>query len=301
MNSAAIPEVSVIVATYNMGQHVGEAIASVLAQQGHDLEVIVVDDGSTDATPQALKAFADEPRVRVLTQQNHGQPKAKNAGLRAARGRYIAFCDADDYWLPCKLDLQLPLLEQNSAVGVVYSSILLLHADGRAEEPREHRKSRGDVLSRLFINNMVPFGTAVVRRECIEEAGGFDEDIPMGIDWDLWLRIATRWEFDFVAEPTYVYRIWDGQMSHNWRGRYDCALRIMDRFVVNHPGLLSKDVIAAAYADTYTNLSAACLTHRGFRASLPYIARALSHRPLFWPAWRVLLDVPTRLRLGRSR
>ena len=294
MTSAGDPEVSVIIATYNMGQHVGQAIASVLAQQGHELEVIVVDDGSTDGTRQALNAFTDEPRVRVLTQQNQGQPKAKNAGLRAARGRYIAFCDADDYWLPNKLDRQIPLLQQNSAVGVVYSTIMLLHPDGRAEPPRGHQMSRGRILPALFVHNVVPFGTALVRRECLDEAGGFDESIPMGIDWDLWLRIATRWEFDFLAEPTYAYRIWEGQMSHNWRGRYDCALTIMERFLINYPGLVPKEAIANAYADTYTNLAAAHLRQSGFRTSFPYVARALTHRPLFWPAWRFLLETSLR-------
>jgi glycosyltransferase involved in cell wall biosynthesis/peptidoglycan/xylan/chitin deacetylase (PgdA/CDA1 family) len=294
MTSAGDPEVSVIIATYNMGQHVGQAITSVLAQQGHELEVIVVDDGSTDTTPRALEEFADEPRVRVLTQQNQGQPKAKNAGLRAARGRYIAFCDADDYWLPNKLDRQIPLLEQNAAVGVVYSTIVRLEPDGCLRPQASRPLLRSNVLQEMFVRNIVPFGTALVRRECFDQVGGFDESIPMGIDWDLWLRIATRWEFDVVAEPTYVYRIWEGQMSHNWRGRYDCALRIMERFLVTHPGLVSKEVIATAYADTYTNLARAHFGHRGFGASLPYLKRALTHRPLFWPAWRFLLEASLR-------
>jgi glycosyltransferase involved in cell wall biosynthesis len=302
MTSAGDPEVSVIIATYNMGQHVGQAITSVLAQQGHELEVIVVDDGSTDTTPRALEEFADEPRVRVLTQQNQGQPKAKNAGLRAARGRYIAFCDADDYWLPNKLDRQVPLLEKSAKVGVVYSTIVRLDPDGSLHSRASRPMFKGRILDEMFVRNIVPFGTALVRRECFDQVGRFDESIPMGIDWDLWLRIAARWEFDVVAEPTYVYRIWEGQMSHNWRGRYDCALRIMERFLVTHPGLVSKEVIATAYADTYTNLAAAHLSDSGFRASLPYLRHALSHRLSFWPAWRLLLEGPRRgLRvLGRS-
>jgi glycosyltransferase involved in cell wall biosynthesis len=180
MTSAGNPEVSVIIATYNMGQHVGQAIASVLAQQGHELEVIVVDDGSTDTTPRALEEFADEPRVRVLTQQNQGQPKAKNAGLRAARGRYIAFCDADDYWLPNKLDRQIPLLEQNSAVGVVYSTIVRLEPDGSLRSRASRPMFKGSVLEEMFVRNIVPFGTALVRRECFDQVGGFDESIPYG-------------------------------------------------------------------------------------------------------------------------
>ena len=157
---APVPDVSVVIATYNMGAYIHQAVASVLAQQDSDLEVVVVDDGSEDNTQEALRAFADEPRVRVLSQENQGQPKAKNAGIRAARGRYIAFCDADDYWLPQKLSLQLPLLKTNPRVGVVYSAISTLEADGELRSRKDRPFYRGDVLETMFLRNIIPFGPA---------------------------------------------------------------------------------------------------------------------------------------------
>jgi glycosyltransferase involved in cell wall biosynthesis len=295
---AHIPAVSVVVAAYNMGDYVREAIDSVLAQQGVDLEVVVIDDGSTDDTATVLAEFNDDDRVRVIRQENQGQPRAKNAGLRACRGRLIAFCDADDYWLPDKLALQLPLFERDPRVGVVYSTILILPADGDPYAP-PHDMYRGDVLDKLFVHNLVPFGTAVVRRECLEEAGGFDERIPMGIDWDLWLRIATRWHFDFVPEPTYAYRIWPGQMSHNWQGRYDCALKIMQRFLETHPGRIPASVVDTAYADTYTSLAGAHFEHTGVAASVRHVGSALRYRPTYWPAWRLLASMPWYLLRAR--
>lgn len=286
------PPVSVVIATYNMGEYVAQAVSSVLEQTTSDLEVVVVDDGSTDATQEALRIFCEDPRVRVIQQENQGQPRAKNAGVRAARGRYIAFCDADDYWLPNKLAVQLPLFEQNPKVGVVYSPVLMFHPDGSLREQVGHRFCHGNVLDEMFLRNIVPFGTAVVRRECFEQLGGFDESIPMGIDWDLWLRLAVHWEFDFASEPTYVYRIWHGQMSKNWRGRYDCAFRIMAKFLEYYPDRLSERVIATGYADTYTNLAAEYLRHVGMAASITTLGKALAHRADYWPAWRLLLTMP---------
>jgi glycosyltransferase involved in cell wall biosynthesis len=288
---ASTPEVSVIIATYNMARHLGEAVTSVLAQRSHDFEVIVVDDGSKDDTGRVLAGFAQDRRVRVIRQDNQGQPKAKNAGIQASRGRLLAFCDADDYWLPDKLERQLPLFARSSQPGVVYSPVSILQDDGTLHTPRQDCL-RGDILGELFVRNVVPFGTAVVRRECIEAAGGFDESIPMGIDWDLWLRIAAHWHFDCVPEPTYVYRVWAGQMSHNWQGRYECALKIMASFLANHPGRIPQVVVDTAYADTYTSLASAHLEHVGAWQCLSYLSRALRHRATYAPAWRLLLGMP---------
>ena len=288
------PDVSVVIANYNMGQYVAAAVQSVLDQPDFCLEVIVVDDGSTDGSLAALEPFRTDPRVRIIAQPNRGQPRAKNAGLHASRGRYVAFCDADDYWLPNKLRVQIPILERKPEVGVVYSPFITIDGAGRISQPPPFRFYRGKVLETLFQTNIVPFGTAVVRRSCLEQWGGFDESIPMGIDWELWLRLAVRWEFDFADEATYVYRVWEGQMSKNWRGRYDYALRIMDQFLERHPGMLPANIVRTAYADTYTNLAAATLADHGLAAAIAPLRRAFSYRLGYWPTWRLLLSAPIR-------
>ena len=291
-----MPLVSVVIATYNMGKYVTEAVRSVLGQTMSDLEVIVVDDGSTDATREALSEFTGDSRVQLLFQTNQGQPKAKNAGYRAARGQFIAFCDADDYWLPQKLEWQLPVFEADAGVGVVCSPILKLLPNGSLVG-QERDFYRGDILDALFMENRIPFGTAVVRRECMDQAGGFDESVPMGIDWALWLKVATRWKFDYVSQPTYVYRIWDGQMSRNWRGRYECAFRIMDSFQQAHPGRVSPDVVKDAYSATYTNLARLHARHTSVMESLRCLSSALRYRPFSRSAWRLLFTLPViRLR-----
>lgn len=285
-----------------MGQFVGEAVRSVLQQEDVALEVVVVDDGSTDNTQGELEVFRPDPRVQVIAQGNRGQPRAKNAGVEAARGEFIAFCDADDYWLPGKLAVQLPLFAENPSLGVVCSSAYTLYPDGSMDDPSRSKRKfyRGRVLGQLFRGNIVPFGTAVVRRECFEQHGGFNESIPMGIDWELWLRYALHWEFDFVTEPTYVYRVWGGQMSKNLTRRYECALEIMDSFLAQYPRALSRGTVSAAYAETYTNFANLQYRTAGRSEAVATLRKALAHRFLFTPAWKALVRMAWR-ELRQSR
>lgn len=291
------PYVSIVIATYNMAKYVTQAVQSILDQEKieFELEVIVVDDGSTDNTQQVLTQFAADDRVRLIRQSNQGQARAKNAGIEASRGTFVGFCDADDYWLAHKLSIQIPLLENNLEVGVVCSPTFILLDDGNLQRQQGRKFYRGQVTDELFKSNIIPFGTAVVRRKCLEELGAFDESLKMGIDWELWLRISVYWKFDYIDEPTYVYRIWDGQMSKNWKGRYEHALRIMDDFLNKYNELLSPDVVKTAYADTYTNLAAQQIINQGINASLPTIIKAFSFRWTYWPTWQLILFYPTRL------
>src|SRR3569833_1056935 len=216
------PLVSVVIATYNAGAYLREAIESVLAQSVSDLEVIVVDDGSTDPTRELVSQIKDE-RLKYFWQANAGQTSAKNHGVQRATGRFIGFCDGDDYWYKDKLELQLPLMAQAPEVGVVYSPADAIDQDGVFLDKTITSPYRGNVTHHLFMSNFVSFGTALVRSECFNRVGGFDSSLRMGIDWDLWLRISVHYQFVFVFKATYAYRIWGGQMSKNWRGRYSSA------------------------------------------------------------------------------
>jgi glycosyltransferase involved in cell wall biosynthesis len=297
-DSTSQPAVSVVVATYNMAQYVALAVRAILAQTYTDLEVVVIDDGSTDKTAEVMEVFRGEPRVRYLPQPNRGQPRAKNAGIEAARGRYIAFCDADDMWVPEKLARQLPYFEASERVGVVYSLSETIDPEGTRTGEISGDAPGSNVLATLFVKNIVPFGTAVVRRDVLDAVGAFDNSLPMGIDWGLWLRIATRWEFAFVREPLYLYRVWPGQMSKNWRRRYEHCFRIMEKFLRNYPSSLAPEVVRRAYADSYLGRGlCASLIEGQHGAAVSDYVRAICADPGYWPAWRELLKVPLSRRL----
>jgi glycosyltransferase involved in cell wall biosynthesis len=279
-------------ATYNCGAYIGAAVASVLAQTYSNLELHIVDDGSTDQTVEAIAGYLDDPRVHYHRQANAGQTSAKNRGIRESRGEFIAFCDADDCWLPTKLAVELPRFATNERLGVVYSRSARMDERGarlasdRSDEPRYWS---GRVTSELFKVNFIPFGTAVVRRRCLQELGPFDERYRMGIDWELWLRISLAYEFEFVDEETYVYRVWPGQMSRNWRGRYEHAFRIMQEFLARHPGTIAPGTVREAWAHCYSQRARLRLFISGeYVNALRDIGRALWIKPTYPMAWRML-------------
>ncbi|MDX1754884.1 MAG: glycosyltransferase [Marinobacter sp.] len=245
------PMVSVVIASYNMAQYVADAVQSVLDQTWQNLEVIVIDDGSTDNTEAVMERFQGNERVRYFKTENRGQTKAKNLGLKKARGDFMAFCDGDDLWRSEKLSVQMVYFE-DPKVGVVYSDGSCMDGDGREfYKPQAYECHSGLITDQLVVKNFIPFGTAVFRRTCLERNGYFDEELPMGIDWDLWLRYSVDWKFHYVDEKTFIYRVWPGQMSNNYRKRYDNAFVILRKFLKNNPNVISDKVIARAWSDMY--------------------------------------------------
>ena len=283
--------VSVVIATYNCRRYVCDAIDSVLNQTYPRLDVHVVDDGSNDGTDAALARFAQDARVHCHRQANAGQTRAKNRGIAASRGEFVAFCDADDLWLPDKLEVQLPRFE-DSRVGVVYARSARIDAAGApvaVDTTDEPPRPSGRVTEALFERNFVPFGTAVVRRQCFEDLGAFDERYAMAIDWELWLRLSVAYEFAFVDRDTYRYRVWPGQMSHNWRGRYEHAFRIMREFQQRHGHALSRETKRRAWADSYTQRARQrAHVSADFAGAFADAVRALSIDPGGRAAWKTL-------------
>ncbi len=284
--------VSVVIATYNCRQYVANAITSVLNQTYVWFELHVVDDGSTDGTAQEVARFLDDVRVQYHYQPNAGHASAKNHGLRLCRGEFVAFCDADDMWLPDKLALQVSRFADNDRLGVIYTRTALMNEHGaplprnRSDEPKY---PSGRVTADLFKLNFVPFGTALIRRRCLVELGLFDPRHGTSIDWELWLRISLHYDFLFVDDETHRYRLWPGQMSQDWRRLYDHAFRIMTEFQARHPDAVAPAAVRDAWAHSYTQRA----RHRSFTSgeyagALRDVTRALRIRPTSRIAWKTL-------------
>jgi glycosyltransferase involved in cell wall biosynthesis len=273
-------KVSVVITCFNYGRFLHECLQSVLAQTYRDFEVVVVDDGSTDDTPQVVQPFLVDPRVRYHRQPNKGQAAAKNAGIRLSEGVLVAFLDADDRWAPAKLSLQVPLFA-NPAVGVVYSEVNFIDEQGRPlpfDGPVGYWVyRRGQVMKWLAFDNFVPFSSSVVRRTLLETHGAFDEHLRMGIDWDLWLRLSHVTAFDFVPERLLDYRTGHAdQMSRNWDGRVAGADVVFRRFLAQYPeALTASELKRVAFYN-------ACLRAEGYRRS--NLGRSTA---LLWKALRL--------------
>jgi glycosyltransferase involved in cell wall biosynthesis len=204
-----MPLVSVVIPAYNAARWIAETLESVLAQTFQDFEVIVVDDGSTDDTAAIVARFA---RARYIRKQSGGPASARNVGIRAAQGEYVAFVDSDDLWSPDKLRLQIDLLRQ-SGVAWVYCDAYAFDDETRRTLfifSKVRRQYSGDVLGRLFLADFIPMPTPVIRRNVLEQMGYFDErgEIQNSAeDWDLWLRIAARYPIGLVNRPLAWYRV----------------------------------------------------------------------------------------------
>ncbi len=231
--------VSVIIPAYNAAGVLSEALASVLAEATPDVEVVVVDDGSTDGTARLLDRYA--PRVRSIRLANGGPGRARNAGVATTRAPLVAFLDADDRWLPGSLHRRLAALDAEPAAALVYGTVRYVDADGEpmAFDPMAYKARRGMrrsgwVLRSLFWHNFIHTSTVVVRRAVLEAVGGFDERREVIEDYDLWLRIAAGWPIAFVPEPVALYR-WSphslgmGNLARTYLGQIPALEAALDR------------------------------------------------------------------------
>jgi len=201
-----VPKVSVIIPTYNRAHLVGRAIRSVLNQTYQDFEIIVVDDHSTDNTEEVVKSFND-PRIRYIRhEKNRGGSAARNTGIRAARGEYIAFLDDDDYWLPTKVEKQISLFEQAPAdVGMVYSGFALVNPSCSRIYGLHKPRCRGRLSAKEIFSWITTTSTMMVRKDFLIQIGGFDERLSVFEDPDLRIRLAQICRFDYIDEVQVLY------------------------------------------------------------------------------------------------
>ena len=243
------PTTSIVLTTYDRAALLPRSIASVLAQSDGDFELIVVDDGSTDATPSVVAGIGD-PRIRyVALPANRGLPAARNAGIAVARGRYVAFQDSDDEWGADKLARQRRALEAHGEVGVVYGDMHRVRADGRLLYHRSPTIVTGrlvDPATRYWQSYMLAMQPVLMRRECLADVR-FDEGLVRLEDLDLHLRIARRHAYLHLGEPLVRYHETDG-LTVDWRaelrGRRQLLRKYAGELARREPGFLARETLA---------------------------------------------------------
>lgn len=205
MANAGYPMVSVILPTYNRAQLVGRALRSVLDQTYRDFELIVVDDGSSDHTAEVVRSFAD-PRIRYLCHdENRGAAAARNTGIGAARGEYVAFLDSDDEWLPEKLRRQIEVLQEAPpTVGVIYTDMWRISKEGKKYWHSSRAMPEDGIVYQHVLDDQlvgICMPSVAVRRGCFAKVGNFDEKFPRLIERDLLIRMAKYFHFCHIEEP----------------------------------------------------------------------------------------------------
>lgn len=314
MAGAGVPGlVSVIVPCYNRADIVGETIESVLAQSYQLLEIIIVDDGSTDHTREVVMRYSD-PRIRYFYKANGGLSSARNAGLDEARGEYIAFLDSDDVWHPWKLSAQIEIFCRYGSVGLVWSDMSTFEVVGRVIAERhlrdyysaysvvdlEARHSAAghlgqltdgapvrmaaypfyvfDVFHEMFSGNLVHPSTAVVRRQRLRESGPFELEVTGhgAEDYHFYFRICALGPVAFLDAPTTLYRVHSSQLSTcNRLHEARGNLKVVTHWLDRRPSTLPQPVIQKSLATSHAWLGAEELNAGDPRAASRHLWRSL--------------------------
>jgi hypothetical protein len=248
--------ISVVIPAYNQAPYIAQSVQSVLGQTRGDFELVVVDDGSTDRTPDILAGFRDS-RLRVVRQANAGLSAARNAGLRESRAPLVTFLDADDYFLPDKLEVLAAWLDDHPDAGLVVGRARYVDTAGATLRDQETIRAR-PALPDLLMENPICVSSVLLRRSWLDRAGWFDETLRACEDWDLWLRLlAAGCRMAWLDRPVVAYRFHPGQMTRQSDRMRTALLATLDKFfrAPGLPGDLARQA-PAAYASAFVHAAA---------------------------------------------
>lgn len=303
MSASPTPSVSVVIPTYNRRHSLPNALESVLRQTYSDIEVIVVDDCSTDDTMAYLESVAD-PRLRVIRHAvNKGAGGARNTGIAAARAPMIAFQDSDDEWLVSKLARQMAAYEKAGSpdFGAVYCG-KVTYGEGEAGRrgrrlvsyaPRPEVKAEGDILQSLLRESLISTQTLLVRKDLLDAIGGFDESLRIGEDWELAIRLARHTRFVFIDEPLGMCFLGADSINIVKINQVQMRQRMLEK---------NMDMIApdpALHAEYLRSIARVYQRHGRWRESLPFARQAVRARIGDRKSWAALMLAGAMSILGR--
>ncbi len=249
------PLVTTVIPTFNRKADVAVAVRTALAQTHRDQEIIVVDDGSNDGTREHLEAEHGQ-RLIILRTERLGVSGARNRGMAAAQGEYIALLDSDDEWLPGKLEAQVRFLEARPDYGMVLTDVVQMDRDRRAYgvlRRREAIPEDGDVLKYVLRQPALAPSSALFRHRVVDDVGPFDASLPTAEDIDFHLRVALRWKIGVIAEPlTRAMRGHDGLSS--LPRTYSDYMNVVERFTTEHEEVPAQDRRAGLQAASLRNI-----------------------------------------------
>jgi glycosyltransferase involved in cell wall biosynthesis len=274
------PRVTVIIPAYNAIRYIAETMETVITQTYQDFEVLIVNDGSTDDTPNWVSQFCQqEAKVRMISQVNKGLPGARNTGIKESRGEYIAILDADDLWEPTKLQKQVDSLDSHPEAGLCYTWTALADSEGKATGRVVTSHAEGKVWQQLTEINFVCCGsTPMIRRHCFETVGFFAEDLLFSEDWDMWLRIAAKYPFVVVKEPLIRYRQHSNNMTKNCQKMLETSRVLIERNFASAPTELLH-LKNRSYGCIYLFLAWKATENRDYQQAIEFRDQAIAHRP----------------------
>jgi glycosyltransferase involved in cell wall biosynthesis len=222
-------KISVIIPVYNGEKTIKQTLESVLNQTLFDLEIIVINDGSTDKTKEIVNSICDS-RLQIFSYKNAGLSASRNRGLFQAIGEFVAFIDADDLWTPDKLESQFKALQENQQAAVAYSWTDYIDTEGKFIKSGKYPTATGNIYSKLLLSNILENGSnPLIRKQAFDTVGNFDESLTAAEDWDMWLRLASHYEFVLVPKAQILYRVSANSMSTNLKIQEVASLQVIER------------------------------------------------------------------------
>lgn len=278
--------ISVIIPTYNRAKTLRRAINSVIAQRLDAIEIIIVDDGSTDDTESVIKQISQDFDIRYIRQENKGVSAARNQGIKAATGDFVAFLDSDDEWLENKLERQLDEFEKNSHLGMICADDEI-RADGKIKNKApigawlNHENHYYDLL----LKNFVPTSSVIVRREVFDSLGFFDESLICFEDYDMWLRISEKYKVKVLSEKlSRYYENSENSLYQNTHKIKRCqgAIRVLEKaFLRKAEAVLPvKSQYRKRLSQFYFDLASAYYKKGDFKNAFEAYRAALKNNPL---------------------
>lgn len=293
--------ISVIIPTYNCDKYICEAIDSVLRQTYSDYEIIVIDDGSTDTTRTIIKNKYSS--IRYYYVKNSGVSAARNFGISMAQGELIAFLDADDMWLPEKLEKQAALFNKDEELGLVFTENIFFNEQGVSEFTANKltRLMHGDIVRNIFLNSYVVTSTVMVRKSVFDHIGRFEEDLLVAEDDNMWMRIGMKYGIALLDERLAQYRMTKGSLSSDFDGIIIGVNKQIEILRSRYPDLydsLGPLAIRKKYADLYFSEAYRDFNQGNYSASRTrfidsYMSYPLRPRSLFYffstylPSWTI--------------
>jgi len=296
------PLISVITPTYNRASYLPETIESVLSQNYRNLEHIIIDDGSSDTTRNLVNAYLDKGKIRYFYQKNSGQSIARNKGLKEAKGEFVCFLDSDDRWLPNKLRKQLNAFLVNPDVDIVYGDYIFIDEQGNEISHNNMSRYSGNITKPLLKDNFVSMNTTMTRTTKLKAISGFNENIEVADDYDLWLRLSVESRFLYIPELLAEYRIMNKQLSSNKSKRFASNEKTLLSFFDSNPNLLNPEERKDALNFFYTRATRHFSHEGNWDEEKKYLIKAFQNNALSRRNYRVLLRcIINKIKLSHTK
>ena len=286
------PLVSAIMATYNRVDFIEDAINSVLRQDYPLLELIIVDDGSTDGTQKLLEdKYLSDSRIKYIYQENAGQMAATNKAISVSSGSYVAMIDSDNLWEPGKVREQVDIFNSNPDVDIVYGDIITIDEHGQECHRKNMQRYSGHISQYLLKDNFVTVNTAMIKKRCIQELGAMNTGVEVAGDYDMWLRFSTKFNFLYVPRFWARYRVMANQISSDKSRRFRNTEKMVLDFISDYPEATSSLQKRKGLAYFYVRKARYNLSVGQYINAYKSILLSLQKFPIYLPAYRALLKI----------